>query len=932
MVGRFPLRSSCRSVRLLPAALASFAAIALMATQSACAGLYYWSTSSGDWFTASNWGGTLPKSGDTAYIVNGGTVTVSQFNATCGTLSLGGAAGSGSLQMTGGSLTADSPTAFQYVGDSGTGTVTQSGGVNYFEQGSLYLGNKAGSNGTYSLSGSGWLSVAQEYVGFSGTGAFTQAGGTNGFINSLYLGNNVGSSGSYSLGDSGELDTGIEIIGASGSGTFTQSSGTNALGNQIDLGNNPGGSGSYVLSGIGQLSSWAICVGVSGTGTFTQTGSSASASGSLYVGGNAGSSGSYVFNSGQLAVASEIIGGSGPGAFNQSGGTNSARAALVIGNNSGGSGSYSLSGTGCLLASYETVGYSGPGTFSQSGGTNLISGHGLYLATSSWSGTYSLSGSGLLSAPSEYVNYFSSGAALFQQTGGTNMVSLLDIGNGGAYLLAGGTLQVGRDLVNQGVFAGNGSPAALIANDILDLSSGTWQNLGRISLSMGVNSLLIVPAGFNTSTSLASYSTLGLTHTVGSTLTVPAGQGFTGVGSISDHVNCQGTIVASANGAINLNGGLTLSGAGTINCGNLTTTDWISGISGGSLSATNELIGNGGHSGIFSQSGGTNTISNSLYVGMNYGGGTCNLSGNAQLSASNVYVGYLASGVFTQSGGTNTISQSLTLASQVSNSGTYNLVGGLLVVSSLSKGLGTAKLNFTRGTLEAGGSFSTNVPIALGGNGGQAILDTEGYAVTLAGPISGSGNLTKIGSGTLALTGSDTCTGPATISQGKLIVDGWLANLAVSVNGGALGGTGYLSSGTVGTGGILAPGDPLGVLHVSGNLVLASGAAMDYELVAPGSGYDHLEISGQATLNGTLNVNLSSGFTPSLGQSFDLISGATTGKFAKINLPSLQRGLNWDTSDLYTTGTIRVVPEPSTMVLLCVAAIGLLAHARRQSG
>ena len=36
----------------------------------------------------------------------------------------------------------------------------------------------------------------------------------------------------------------------------------------------------------------------------------------------------------------------------------------------------------------------------------------------------------------------------------------------------------------------------------------------------------------------------------------------------------------------------------------------------------------------------------------------------------------------------------------------------------------------------------------------------------------------------LALTGSNTYTGPTTISQGKLVVDGWLTNSAVSVNGG----------------------------------------------------------------------------------------------------------------------------------------------------
>ena len=92
---------------------------------------------------------------------------------------------------------------------------------------------------------------------------------------------------------------------------------------------------------------------------------------------------------------------------------------------------------------------------------------------------------------------------------------------------------------------------------------------------MGTNSLLIVPAGFNPSTGFASLQHLGLTHTLGTTLTVPAGQGFGGSGSINDPVNCQGTITATSGGAINLSGGLTLSGTGTVNLGsgNLTTND-----------------------------------------------------------------------------------------------------------------------------------------------------------------------------------------------------------------------------------------------------------------------------------------------------------------------------------------------------------------------
>ena len=117
--------------------------------------------------------------------------------------------------------------------------------------------------------------------------------------------------------------------------------------------------------------------------------------------------------------------------------------------------------------------------------------------------------------------------------------------------------------------------------------------------------------------------------------------------------------------------------------------------------------------------------------------------------------------------------------------------------------------------------------------------------------ISGSGgSLAKRGGGMLTLTGSNTYTGPTTITQGELLVDGWLTNSAFSVNGGTLGGTGYLSGGTVNAGGTLAPGDPLGVLHLSGNLVLAAGAAMDFDLDGL-STEDEISIPrGTVTFNG----------------------------------------------------------------------------------
>ncbi len=869
MFDKTSVRSNRTAARLSAVSFASFGVAVLMTSLPVRADVTWTlpARQSGDWSSTVNWsGGTLPTTSDTAYIVNGGTANVTQLGETCGTLSLGSNAGSGAVQMTGGNLTSGD----QYVGYSGTGTFTQSGGNNnityYVDLAdyscALYLGSNAGSSGTYNLSGSGNVLAGYEYMGSYGMGTFTQTGGINYVGSILDLAPATGGIAMYNLSGSGQVSANNEEMAPfGGTATFAQSGGTNNTSLLWLL----GAGSTYNFSG-GQLLAFTEDLGNSGAATFTQTGGTNTVSNNLFLGDNAAGSATYNLSGSGLLLSAfsfgEYVGYSGTGTFTQSGGTNS-MGTLQLGANAGSSGTYILSGSGQVSASIEFVGSSGTGTFTQSGGTNSV-GYELSLGAGTGSGdTYSLSGSGQLLAAREYVG------DMFQQTGGTNTVSLLSISNRGTYLLAGGTLRVNGGLLNQGIFAGSGSPAALSVSGILDLTSGTWQGLGAVSVSMGPNSLLIVPAGSNPSAGFANYSTLGLTHTLGTTLTVAAGQGFGGWGSISDPVNCQGTIIAAAGGAINLNGGLMLSDTGTVSlgAGNLTSNDSISGISSGSLSVASQYVGNGG-TGTFAQSGGSNSFLNNLYLGYNAGdNGAYSLSGSSQLSsayfASYEYVGYFGTGTFTQSGGTNrfsgpytalclgynagssgtyilsgsgqvsavyeevgiggtgTFTQSggtnsigvtLSLGSNgtyslsgngllsagyesvgstgtftqsggtniISNylyfgydagsSGTYNFNGGLLVVAGLSPGSGSAAFNFNGGILQASGSFSTSVPMTLGSSGGGATFDTAGYIVTLSGSLSGAGSLTKVDSGTLILSGTDSYTGGTTVSEGTLIL------------------------------------------------------------------------------------------------------------------------------------------------------------------
>ena len=469
-------------------------------------------------------------------------------------------------------------------------------------------------------------------------------------------------------------------------------------------------------------------MGGSGTGNFIQSGGTNN--GSVTLGSDAGSSGSYnLSGSGLLSAGgNQYVGDSGAGAFTHSGGTNSVGGDLYLGSNPGSSGSYSLGDSGLLsTGGSEYVGYSGTGTFTHSGGTNTVGGN-LYLGSNSGSsGTYILSGSGLLSATNEYLACNPGATALLQQTGGTNATGFLSIGSGGQYQFGGGALQItGPGLTNQGVLTFGGTASLSGGADcIIDLSQASLQNAGSLSVSMGANSLLIVPAGFNTATGFSSYSSLGLTHTAGTTLAVPAGKGFSGWGSINDPVNCQGTITAAAGGSINLNNGLVLSGGGSVSLGNgsLTVDDSRSAISNGSLLVNNQYVGYAG-TGVFTQSDGANTVSSNLFLGYNSGSsGTYILGAGGQLSAADQYIGYNsgAAALFQQTGGENAAAYL-----SIGSGGRYLFSGGTLQVnaglvdygifdggnsSAVLTGSSNCILDFSAGTLQNVGATRVSMGV-----------------------------------------------------------------------------------------------------------------------------------------------------------------------------------------------------------------------------
>ena len=165
--------------------------------------------------------------------------------------------------------------------------------------------------------------------------------------------------------------------------------------------------------------------------------------------------------------------------------------------------------------------------------------------------------------------------------------------------------------------------------------------------------------------------------------------------------------------------------------------------------------------------------------------------------------------------------------------GTF-IEGGTLRAGIAGALVGNTAYTVNGGTLDLN-NFSLTMS-SLSGTGGTVALGSgdltvnQAGATTFAGGISGTGDLVKQGAGTLALSGASTYLGSTSVTAGKLVVNGSIASSSgLTIAAGAeVGGTGVLPATVVN--GILAPGNSIGTVTVSGALTFAPGSTYAVEV------------------------------------------------------------------------------------------------------
>ncbi len=672
-------------------------------------------------------GAGLALSGDLADA--GGARTLSKTGA--GTLTLSGRhLGAGDLLLQAGTLVA---VGGQALGDAGT---LQMGNTSTLQlQASETVGALAGA-GTVQLAGftlsAGANGASTEYAGrLQGSGGLTkQGGGTLTLAGaSSYTGATTVQGGTLVLGPGSVVNLASMVDLAAGTQLLLQAD--QALGTLAGSGEVALGSFALSLGGDGGSSRFdgrirgSGSLGKAGTGTLTLGGAN------TYSGGTTVAAGTLVAGLGSSGVAGALTAGPfGTGTVSVAAGAAVELAGLQVDN------AWQLGGGTALLSS--------SGSAASAGALTLLADSTLAVGGSQLRLSGALSGSG----------------ALTQQGPGTLVLAGSNTSTGGT-TVAGGTLQ----LMGGSNRAGLG-PLQVAAGAVLDLQGGA-----QLTVPMTLSGTLRVAAGEPAATASGALTLGG-----NATLQVD-GAGLTLSGNVADDGAAR-TLGKTGTGTLTLSGRNSSAGGLDVQAGML-------------VAAGGQALGDAGT--LQLAAGSTLQLQASETVGALDGAGTVQLDrftlsagGNG---ASTGFAGPLqgSGGLVKQGGG------QLTLSAANPYTGATEVQAGTLVLGPAgTAGAGSAV------TVAAGAQLTLQSDQVFGALAGGGTLALGSQALVVGGKhldtrfdglISGSGALTKAGTGTLTLGGANTYSGGTTVAAGGLVA-------AASSTGAA----GALVAGPFGTG------------------------------------------------------------------------------------------------------------------------------------
>jgi len=761
-------------------------------------------------------------------------------------------------------------------------------------------------------------------------GAVTNTGGT---IKALGSGSTVKLSGATvnggTLGSSGgglvEVTSSSTLNGIANAGTIQTDNGV-----VTSLQGTITNSGLLTLNASSSISDFSLIGGgtvtLAGTGTLTL---SNSINNRIY-GGNTtalviGPS-QLVQGAGQIGLSQTTITNNGTILANQSAG-------LTLAPNGGG-----FTNNGTLNAGAgDTLKITGPAnSFTNFSGTTLTG--GTYLVT----GTLQFDGANIVTNAAK-ITLTGATSQIIDQSSANALANFATNAAGGSFALAGG-----RNFTTLGGFTNNGtltvgSGSKFDVNGSLSnfsggvLTGGTYAVAGTLQFNganivtnaanitlTGATSQIIDQTSANALANFADNAAAGVFSLQGGRSLTTSGsfsnEGMMTIGKSSKFKTAGAGNYTQTGGTTSVSGTLEIAGTSSTIAGTLAN------LSGGTVQVDKGVV----------------TIQTTTSAFNNKGTLVVNSGATLDITGTNPFVNFASN---TLTGGSYMVTGTLQFnnANIVTNAANLTLTGTASKIvdqTGITNGLANLATNASAGSLTLAGNRSLTTTGNLANSG--AIKVSTGSTLTVGG------------------TGVFTQTGTAA----KTTVDGTLtASGGINISGGSVFGNNGTLAGNVTSGGTLNIGDALkkaGKESDTGSYTQSSTGVLNIDVggLTAGTQFDQFNVTGAATLGGTLNLDLINAFTPTIGEMFDIMNFASHGTtmFSTVNGTAINSSEHFAVVYNATNVTLDVVaglaplalrtphftstaapstptgatPEPTSIVLLGSGLVGILARRWRE--